>query len=78
MTLRESLFSGNKNYETTASARFFFSEMKNYMIRTELKRTDRIKTILTQECQTTLGLAPPGATSKIQLLDVASNGELKK
>ena len=40
--------------------------------------TNRIKTILMQECQTTLGLAPPGATSKIQPLNVALNVEFKK
>ena len=28
--------------------------------------TERVKTILTQECQTTLGLVPPGKTSKVQ------------
>ena len=40
--------------------------------------TDRIKTILTQGCQTTLGLAPPDATSKNQPLDLAFNAEFKK
>ena len=40
--------------------------------------TDRIMTVLTQECQTTLGLVLPGAKSKIQPLDVAFNAEYKK
>ena len=40
--------------------------------------TDRIKSILTQECQTTLGLVPPCAASKIQPLDVAFNVQFKK
>ena len=40
--------------------------------------TERVKTILTQECQTTLGLVPPGATSKVQLLDVTFNAQFKK
>ena len=40
--------------------------------------TERVKTILTQECQTTLGLVPPGPTSKVQLLDVTFNAEFKK
>ena len=40
--------------------------------------TERVKTILTQECQTTLGLVPPGATSKVQPLDVTFNAEFKK
>ena len=40
--------------------------------------TDRIKTILTQGCQTTLGLAPPDATRNIQPLDLAFNAEFKK
>ena len=40
--------------------------------------TDRIKTILTQECQTTLGLATLGATINIQPLHVAFNAEFKK
>ena len=40
--------------------------------------TERVKTILTQECQTILGLVPPGATSKVQPLDVTFNAEFKK
>ena len=40
--------------------------------------TERVKTILTQECQTTLGLVPSGATSKVQPLDVTLNAEFKK
>ena len=40
--------------------------------------TERVKTILTQECKTTLGLVPPGATSKVQPLDVTFNAEFKK
>ena len=40
--------------------------------------TDRIKTILTQECQTTLGLATLGATINIQPLHVVFNAEFKK
>ena len=40
--------------------------------------TERVKTILTQECQTTLELVPPGATSKVQPLDVTFNAEFKK
>ena len=40
--------------------------------------TERVKTILTQECQTTLKLVPPGATSKVQPLDVTFNAEFKK
>ena len=32
--------------------------------------TEKVKTILMQECQTTLGLVPPSATSKVQPLDV--------
>ena len=40
--------------------------------------TERVKIILTQECQTTLGLVPPGPTSKVQLLDVTFNAEFKK
>ena len=39
---------------------------------------ERVKAILTQECQTTLGLVPPGAMSKGQPRDVAFNTELKK
>ena len=31
-----------------------------------------------QECQTTLGLAPPGTTSKMQPLDVAFSAEIKR
>ena len=38
----------------------------------------RVKTILTQECQTKLGLVPSGATSKVQPLDVTFNAEFKK
>ena len=40
--------------------------------------TERVKIILMQECQTTLGLVPPGATSKVQPLDVTFNAEFKK
>ena len=40
--------------------------------------TERVKTILTQECQTTLGLVPSGATSKVQTIDVTFNAEFKK
>ena len=40
--------------------------------------TERVKTILTQECQKTLGLVPSGPTSKVQLLDVTFNAEFKK
>ena len=40
--------------------------------------TERVKTILTQECKTTLGLVPPGATSKVQPLDVTFKAEFKK
>ena len=40
--------------------------------------TERVKTVLTQECQTTLGLVPYGATSKVQPLDVTFNAEFKK
>ena len=36
---------------------------------------ERIKTKLTQECQMTLGLVPPGATSKVQPLNVTFNEE---
>ena len=47
-------------------------------MRIELKTTERVKTIPTQECQTTLGLVPPGATSKVQPLDVTFNAKFKK
>ena len=40
--------------------------------------TERVKTILMKECQTTLGLVPPGATSKVQPFDVTFNAEFKK
>jgi len=40
--------------------------------------TEKVKTILTQECQTTLGLVPPGATIKVQPLDATFNAEFKK
>ena len=40
--------------------------------------TEKVKNILTQECQTTLGLVPPGATSKVQPLDVTFTAEFKK
>ncbi|XP_068696877.1 uncharacterized protein [Montipora foliosa] len=40
--------------------------------------TERVKTILTQECKTTLRLVPPGPTSKVQPLDVTFNAEFKK
>ena len=40
--------------------------------------TESVKTILTQESQATLGLVPPGATSKVQPLDVTFNAEFKR
>ena len=47
------------------------------MMRIELKQ-QRVKTILTQECKTTLGLVPLGTKSKVQPLDVTFNAEFKK
>ena len=40
--------------------------------------TKKVKDILQNECKTTLVLVPPGATSKVQPLDVAVNSEFKK
>ena len=40
--------------------------------------SERVKTILTQECQATLGLVLPGTTSKVQPLDVTFKGGFKK
>ena len=51
--------------------------MKNNVMRMQSSNSRRT-IIPTHECQTTLGLAPPGATSKIEPLDVAFNAEFKK
>jgi len=40
--------------------------------------TKKVKDILQNECKATLVLVPPGATSKVQPLDVAVNSEFKK
>ena len=40
--------------------------------------TKKVKEILQNECKTTLALVPPGATSKVQPLDVTVNSEFKK
>ena len=39
--------------------------------------TAKVKEILDRECKTVVALVPPGATSKIQPLDVAFNKEFK-
>lgn len=38
----------------------------------------KVKDILQNECKTKLALVPPGATSKVQPLDVSVNSEFKK
>ena len=68
------MYSGNKNHETKLALALFFRNEKLYDSH-RAQTTGRIKTILTQECQTTLGLAPPGASSNIQPLDVSFNAE---
>ena len=40
--------------------------------------TEKVKQILDRECHTTLALVLPGATSKVQPLDVAFNSEFKR
>ena len=40
--------------------------------------TEKVQDILKRECNTTVTLVPPGATSKVQPLDVAFNAEFKK
>ncbi|KAK3736791.1 hypothetical protein QZH41_011740 [Actinostola sp. cb2023] len=40
--------------------------------------TEKVKTIVSQECNTTLGLVTPGTTSKVQPLDVVLNAVFKK
>ena len=40
--------------------------------------TGKVKSILQQECKTTLALVPPGTTGKVQPFDVAFNSEFKK
>ena len=40
--------------------------------------TKKVKEILQNECKTTLALVPPGATSKVEALDVTVNSEFKK
>ena len=40
--------------------------------------TEKVRDILKRECNTTVALVPPGATSKVQPLDVAFNAEFKK
>ena len=40
--------------------------------------SEKVKQILDRVCHTTLALVPPGATSKVQPLDVAFNNEFKR
>ena len=40
--------------------------------------TKKVKQILDKECHMTLGLVPPGATSKVQPFDVVFNSEFKR
>ena len=59
----------------------FFGESRSRLLvydKAKAQTTDKVKQIIDRECNTTLALVPPGATSKIQPLDVAFNSEFKR
>ena len=59
----------------------FLAERKSQLLVYDVhtaQTTEKVKRILDQECHTTLALVPPGATSKVQTLDVMLTASLKE